>query len=242
MSESGDRNDREYPISRQAALRLQTWFSPAFPVGAFSYSHGLEWAIHSKRVIDRESLVGWIEGDLRFGSIRNEAVFFAEAWRNVHHNDCQALLRTSELAAAFRSTAEFSVEASQQALAYLTMIRHGWPDPMLDWLASTLKVGEVAPSVSVVLGAKSAKLQVALELASPLFLQAYISNLVTAAVRLLPLGQADGQFAIAELESAVIAVSTEVGSSTLEDIGSAALMVDIASMLHETQQPRIFRT
>jgi len=235
-------NDKEYPVSRQSVLRLQTWLSPAFPVGAFSYSHGLEWAIHSGRVIDRESLVEWMEGDLRFGSIRNEAVFFAEAWRNVHSNDCPALLRTSELAAAFRSTSELSAEASQQALAYLVMIRQAWPDALLDWLGNTLKAGEVTPSASVVLGARSAKLQVALELALPLFLQAYIANLVTAAVRLVPLGQVDGQLAIAELEPAVLAVAAEAGGSTLEDIGSAALMVDIASMLHETQQPRIFRT
>jgi urease accessory protein len=75
--------DQSCPFTPLAFLRLQSWLSPAFPVGSYSYSHGLEWAVEAGHVYDRGSLVDWLEADLRYGSGRNEAIFFSEAWRCV---------------------------------------------------------------------------------------------------------------------------------------------------------------
>src|SRR5258708_3760372 len=100
-----------------ALLRLQSWLSPAFPTGAYSYSHGLEWAVEAGHIHDRETLVDWLQADLCYGSGRNEAIFFSEAWRCATDDDREKLSEVAELAAAFRGTAEFALESSPQAAA-----------------------------------------------------------------------------------------------------------------------------
>jgi urease accessory protein len=225
-----------------ALLRLQSWLSPAFPTGAYSYSHGLEWAVEARHLHDRMSLVDWLEADLCYGSGRNEAIFFGEAWRCVMNNDPVKLLKIAELAAVFRGTSEFSLESSQQAAACLATLRQVWPDRVLDWLSEILFERHVQPALAVVLGVRSARQGIPAELSLPAFLHSYIANLVTACVRLIPLGQTDGQLAIAELEEAVLAASAQAKEVTIDDLGSAAFMVDLASMAHETQYTRLFRS
>src|SRR5262249_2354828 len=85
-----------------ALLRLQNWLSPAFPIGSYSYSHGLEWAVEAGQVHDRKSLVDWLEADLCYGSGRNEAIFFHAAWRGAVNDDRATLFELAELAAALR--------------------------------------------------------------------------------------------------------------------------------------------
>jgi urease accessory protein len=186
--------------------------------------------------------VDWLEADLRYGSGRNEVIFFSEAWRSTTHDNRARLLEISELAAAFRSTSEFALESLQQASACSTTLRRVWPNHLLDWLSETLAGMHVPHAIAVVLGVRSASQRIPLALALPAFLQSYIANLVTAAVRLIPLGQTDGQLAIAALEHAVLAACEHDSNSSIDDLGSAALMVDLASMAHETQYTRLFRS
>jgi urease accessory protein len=223
-------------------LRLQAWLSPTFPTGSYSYSHGLEWAVEAGGVRDRVGLVDWLAADLRYGSGRNEAVFFREAWSSATLDDQAKLLEISELAAAFRGTSEFALESAQQASAYHATLSHVWPDPLLNEIAETLTNLRMALSVAVVLGVRCAREDIPLVLALPAFLQSYIANLVTAGVRLIPLGQTDGQAAIAALEDTVLATSADTVTTTIHDLGSAAFMVDLASMSHETQYTRLFRS
>jgi urease accessory protein len=225
-----------------ALLRLQSWLSPAFPTGSYSYSQGLEPAVEAGNVHDRKSLVDWLEVDLCYGSGRNEAIFFCEAWRCAIGDDRAKLFEIAELAAAFRGTSEFALESSQQAAACLATLRHVWPDCVIEWLSEILCERYVQPALPVVLGARSARQGIPASLALPAFLQNYIANLVTAGVRLIPLGQTDGQLAIAGLEEAVLAASTQAQKATINDLGSAAFMVDLASMAHETQYTRLFRS
>ena len=231
-----------FPPLVLALLRLQSWLSPAFPTGAYSYSHGLEWAVEAGHVHDRKSLVDWLEADLCYGSGRNEAIFFSEAWRCAIDDNLMKLFEIAELAAAFRGTSEFALESSQQGAACLATLRQVWPHRVLDGLADILLEGQVQPALAVVLGASAATQGVPASVALPAFLQAYLANLVTAGVRLIPLGQTEGQFAIAELEEAVLATSVAAKQATIDDLGSAALMVDLASMFHETQYTRLFRS
>ncbi len=194
-------------------LRLQSWLSPAFPTGAYSYSHGLEWAVEAGYIKDRESLVDWLE-----------------------------LFEIAELAAAFRGTSEFALESSQQAAACRATLRQVWPDRLLDSLSQLLSEHCVPPALAVVLGVRSAREGIPISLALPAFMQSYVANLVTAGVRLVPLGQTDGQLAVARLEQAVLAASAQARNATIDDLGSAAFMVDLASMAHETQYTRLFRS
>ncbi len=221
--------------SPEQLLRLQSWLSPAFPIGAFSYSHGLEFAVEAGLVHDRVSLIDWLEADLRHGSGRNEAVFLACALVA----DDDALVEIAELAAASFGTRELALEGLSQGEAFLAMILKVWPNEALHRRAGLL---EVQPTLAIAMAVACTAHGIEGRTASHLFLQAWCANLVNAAVRLVPLGQTDGQLAQAALESAVITAAEEAGTATLEDLGSAALMVDWASAQHENQYTRLFRS
>jgi urease accessory protein UreF len=317
-------------------LRLQSWFSPAFPIGAFSYSHGLEWAVEERSVTDRASLVAWLEADLRHGSGRTDAMFFAEAWRvsrvplpltrNAAHSalsrrrtlvvrrkgsragrghsapvanaaadnsgpreercvaasscplpsreraDAQRpgegghtgnpsdplpspelrphqpmemdghILAVAALAGAMRGTAELALESGQQGIAFLAAVCKAWPHPELDRLANLFKEIAIAPVLPVAAGICCGVHEIDLELALPLYMHGSVANLVNAAVRLVPLGQTDGQIALAALEATVLETAREAFEAAPDDIGSAAFMIDLASMRHETQYTRLFRS
>ena len=228
----------ECPCSPLSFLRLQSWLSPTFPNGAYSYSHGLEWAAEAGHVHDRPSLVDWLEADLCYGSGRNEAVFFSEAYRCAANDDGVELMRVAEVAAVARGTSEFTLESSQQATACLNTLRQVWPDRILDFFSEI----QFQPVPAVVFGARSATERIPAGVALPAFLHSYVANLVIAGVRLIPLGQTDGQLAIAKLEHAVLSVSVQGTCATLDDLGSAGFMVELASMAHETQYTRLFRS
>jgi urease accessory protein len=235
-------SDQEIRVSPLPLLRLQSWLSPAFPTGSYSYSHGIEWAVEAGHIHDRTSLVDWLEADLRYGSGRNEAIFFVEAWRCAMNDHCERLIAIAELAAAFRGTSEFALETSQQAVACLSTLRRVWPDALVESLSALLSELKIAPVLSVVLGVRAARETIPAILALPAFLQSYVSNLVSAGIRLVPLGQTDGQLGIAELEPAVLAVAEKSQAATIHDLGSAAFMVDLASASHEIQYTRLFRS
>src|SRR5262245_30557338 len=106
-------SDEQYRFPAPALLRLQSWLSPAFPIGSYSYSHGAERSVEDGQSRDRRSLVDWLEADLRYGSGRNEAIFFLAAWRSAVADDRAKLFQIAEMAAAMRGTAEFTLESSQ---------------------------------------------------------------------------------------------------------------------------------
>src|SRR5215467_2982738 len=160
-------SDQQHHVSQLAFLRQQSWLSPSFPAGAYSYSHGIEWAVEAGHIHDRNSLVDWLEADLRWGSGRNEAIFFIEAWRCATDDDCEKLLEIGELAAAFRGTAEFALETSQQSTACLATLSHVWPEPLLETLSELLSDLKIAPVLSVVLGIRAARQEIPSSLALP---------------------------------------------------------------------------
>lgn len=223
-------------------MRLQSWLSPAFPVGAYAYSHGLERAVEAGWVRDRVSLIDWLDADLRHGAGRSDTILFAHGWRAAHAGDAAAVAEVARLAAALRGSAEFALESTAQGAAFLGAARRVWPHPFLDELAGLLTATDIPATAPVAAGAVCAVHGVELHLAAPLYLQAWAANLISAAVRLVPLGQTDGQFAVAALEQAVAQVAREACEATLDDIGSSAFMIDIASMEHETQYTRLFRS
>ena len=230
--------NEERLCSPLSSLRLLSWLSPSFPNGAYSYSHGLEWAVEAGHVHDRSSLVDWLEADLCYGSGRNEAIFFTEAYRCAIDDERANLMQVAEVAAASRGTPEFALESSQQATACLNTLRQVWPDPVLD----VFREIQVQPALAVVLGARTAMEGIPAGVALPAFLHSYVANLAIAGVRLIPLGQTDGQLAIAELEYAVLSASAKGACATLDDLGSAGFMVELASIAHETQYTRLFRS
>ena len=226
---------REEALAAPALLKLMTFLSPAFPVGAFSYSHGLEFLIDSGEIRSADVLQPWLTDLLEFGSIWNDAVLFAAAHHASRLGSCEELRVIAELAEALAASRERHLESMAQGRAFLDAVAAAWPTPALEALAG-------AAPYPIAVGATAAAHGVALESALPAFLNAFVANLASVAVRLVPLGQSAGLRVVAALHPKIAATSERARNSTLDDLGSATLRADIASMRHETQYSRVFRT
>ncbi len=226
-------------LAPSALYRLLAWLSPAYPVGAFAYSGGLEWAVEAGDIKDAPSLQQWLAAILHGGGLFCDAVFFAQAHRAVVAGDSAALRDVAELAATFAPSKERFLETTAQGRAFLEATSAAWPCAALDRL-TTLWPGPLA--YPVVVGAAAASHAIALEPALLAFLQAVAANLVSAGVRLVPLGQTDGQRVLATLEPVISETAKRSLACSLDDVGSAAFRSDIATMRHETQYTRLFRS
>ena len=218
-------------------LRLQAWFSPAFPVGGYAYSHGLEAAVEAGAVHDRQSLADWTDWLLLHAAGRVDGVFFAAAHRAAPDAIVAAAL--SDEVRAWTGTAELALESESQGEAFLNTLRAAWPHPALDSLAETL---EERPPLCVVAGFASSAHGVALKPALTCYLHAFAAMIVSAGVRLVPLGQTDGQRITAALEPVVLKAVALAAATPPEEAGAAAPALDLFSMRHETQYSRIFRS
>lgn len=219
-------------------LALLAWLSPAYPVGAYAYSHGLEWAVEAKDVTDRQTLVDWITDILRHGSGRNDAILFANAWRDARGGGTK-LGELAELAIALAPSRERRLEMQQQGAAFLAATRAAWPHADIDCFAQA--AGENS-SYCIAFAVAAAAHGLDLRPALDSFLSAFASNLVSGAVRMSVLGQTEGQMAIAELSAIAREVADAAEHSSLDDLGGSAFRSDIAAMRHETQYSRLFRS
>lgn len=218
-----------------ALYRLLSWLSPAYPVGAFSHSHGLEWAVQEGTVRDAASCRAWIEDVIGHGGGRQDAVLLAAAWRAAGEGDAGRLSEIEELALALNPSAERLTETVSQGSAFAEATGDAWETP------GAARLSEATP-YPVAVGVAAAGHDVPLDGTLTAYLHAVASNLVSAAIRLVPLGQTDGQRVVAALEPAIAATASLAAASTLDDLGGASLRADIASMRHETQDVRLFRT
>jgi urease accessory protein len=259
-------------ITEGALYRLLAWLSPSFPVGAYTYSHGIEAAVEAGAVHDRASLERWIAAILRHGAGRVDADLFRDAWRALSFpsprlrgeaggglsedaprgdgvlqprapslpspasGGGEALAAIATRADIHRGTAETALESRAQGDAFLGTIRAAWPEAAPELPADR----PIAYAVAV--AATAARAGIALEPALTAYLHAIAANLVSAGMRLVPLGQTDGQRALAALEAVVAECVAASLVRTAEDFGSCALAADLFSMQHETQYTRLFRS
>ncbi len=229
------------PASTAALQKLLTWLSPAFPVGGYTYSHGLEWAIEDGTVTGADSLRAWLADILRHGAGRTDAILFHHAWRAAADGDESRLVGIAEMGAAFQPSKERHLEATAQGRAFLTAVTATWPNPHLDRLAAPFADGRPFPFAVAVAMAAAAH-DVPARPAATALLQAFAANIVSAGVRAIPIGQTDGQRIIAALSPVAAAIAAEADGASLDDLGGAGLRADIASMKHETQYTRLFRS
>jgi urease accessory protein len=248
---------------------LLAWASPAFPIGAFSYSHGLEVAAADGTVCDRVTLKSWIVAIVRHGSGRVDADILRDAWRAASAGDDAAGAEANRQGAAYRATAELALESSQQGAAFVAAYEAAWVNPH-----PPVAVRRAPPSPAsgrgpvpltplplageggegrspepgegschaAVFGAATARVGIALADALTAYLQAFAANLMSAGLRLGIVGQNDGQRILAALEP-VVAASVEAALARHpEDFGAATFAVDLASMAHEMQYTRLFRS
>ena len=220
-----------------SSLPLLVWLSPAFPVGSFAYSQGLEWAVEDGTVHDAATLAAWLDDVVVHGAIRADAVCLAAAWRA---GALQAVLAVNELALALAPSQERRLETATQGTAFLRAVAAAWPAPRIDALAAALGEDEVAYPVAI--GVAAAAHAIALRPTLSAFAVAAVGNLVSAALRLGPIGQSQAQAIIAGLAPALERLAETAANASLDDVGTCALRADIASMRHETQYSRLFRS
>jgi urease accessory protein len=215
----------------QQIVKLLTWLSPAFPTGAFAYSHALEWAVEAGDITSEATLLPWLEDVLRHGAGHTDAVLL----RHAHQaGDVAALATVAELAEAAANSRERRSETLGQGDAFAIAARV-WGAPLLDALGC-------AVAYPVAVGALARAQGVNEDQAALGLLHAFTANLVGAAVRLVPLGQTAGLRVLAALEPVIHAVALETRGVKLDEIGGACFRSDIAAMRHETQYTRLFRT
>ncbi|MCE2563131.1 urease accessory protein UreF [Komagataeibacter sp. FNDCF1] len=221
-------------MAGQDFLRLLSWVSPAFPTGGYAYSHGLEWAVERGAVCDVDTLCAWISALLRHGSMGNDLIILHAAW-NAGEDDMR-LRDIARFACACASSRERYEETIHQGEAFLraagvwdvvppraALAGVRWPLPVAQGVV--FRRGGVACGQAVLSGGYAA-----------------VAALVSAAVRLVPLGQTDGLRALSRMEPVVAAVARHAREQTLEDVGGACFGSDLAAMHHETQETRLFRT
>jgi len=216
----------------QALLRLMAWLSPAFPVGSFAYSAGLERAVHDGLVTDAHSLAAWASNLIERGPVWNDAVLLAESHRC--HGQPERLGELAELAEALAGSRERHQETMLLGDAFLSAA-NAWPDEVFDRLPRHV-------AYPVAIGAVAGAHGVALEKAIAAFLHAYLSQAVSSGIRLGVAGQRDGVAILSRLEGDIASIAKRAAASTLSDLGSATIQADIMSLRHETQSTRLFRS
>jgi urease accessory protein len=217
------------PTDRTALLYLLAWLSPAFPTGAFAYSHGLEWAVEAGDISDGDSLSKWLADVLAYGAGRSDTILLRRAHRNAA--DPIGLREIAQLALAASPARERRDEALNQGRAFVLAVA--------PWTATRLP--EDAP-YAVAVGAAAGDVDVPEDDAAVAYLQAFAANLISAAVRLVPLGQTAGLRVLAALQPVIISVAEATATATLDDLGGCAFRSDLAAIRHETQYTRLFRT
>jgi urease accessory protein len=226
-------------MTDHAALPLLVWLSPGFPVGSFAYSHGLEWAFECGDIKDAESSRHWLADLLEYGSARTDAVLFVAAFHAARRRDIAALNEIAELAVALQPSAERHLESVSQGNAFLTTALAAWPSEVLQIFKATSQ-GETVYPVAVAVACEGFGMELPNAVES--FLLAFVANLVSALVRLGAIGQTDGQRVIAFLLPVVREVATWAVNASLDDLGSCTFRSDLASLQHETQYTRLFRS
>ncbi|HTZ34542.1 MAG TPA: urease accessory UreF family protein [Stellaceae bacterium] len=230
-----------------ALYRLLAWSSPAFPTGAFSYSHGIEAAAEDGTVRDRASLETWIAAIVVRGSGRIDADLLCEAYRAAADADAEAVAEAHRRGCAYRATAELALESAQQGAAFLTAYRAAW-DPDLPASSAPVAGSRRIPETdegacyAAAFGAAAARAGVALADALVAYLQALAANLMSAGLRLGLIGQSDGQRILAALEPAIGAAAAAAIAREPAAFGGASFAAELASMAHETQYSRLFRS
>lgn len=220
-------------------LELSIWLSPAFPVGGFAYSHGLEWAVHTGRIHGRASAEAWLGDLLEHGGPRNDAIVLSASWSATGQCDWTGLSEVNELALALASSRERRLETATQGNAFMGMVLAAWRNDCLAKARGAVP-GDLAYPVAV--GISSAAHCLPIQPTMQAYIAGFISNMTSALVRMSAIGQTDAQHVIASLKGQIVNLAEFAAGSSLDDLGSAALVSDIAAMAHETLETRMFRS
>ena len=205
-------------------ITVMQWLSPAFPIGGFAYSHGLEWAINKGYVSNREELQKWVSDLLEYGSLKNDAILIKLVLKGSDPKEI------NEIAIALCPANERLSETQLQGGAFCKIMREVW----------SLEIDDLTLPIALALAAKNESIDQ--NLVVPAYLHSFCSNLISVAMRLIPIGQTDGQKTLRELSPLISDSVRAVAKSDKDDLGSACFLSDVSAMQHEYLQPRVFKT
>lgn len=208
---------------------LSALFSPSFPIGAFSYSHGLEAAIAASLVVDTKTAEKWIKTCLVSGSGRNDAIIFAHAWRA----EPDKREELNEIAFALCASAERDQEMRELGASFRDIATRVYRVSVTDMQSM---------AYPVMAGVATRQLHCELLLSLVFFLQSFANNLISVAVRAVPLGQSEGQGILYRLIPWIEQLANETINASLDQIGGHAFLADHMAIKHETMETRIYRT
>ena len=211
--------------------------SPALPVGAYSYSEGLEMLVENGAIANHENLKHWLEAELRYGAIRLEAAVMVRAAQSVTIGDVEALCRWNMWLSAARETQELRNSSWQMGRSLIQLL--GKLQPQILPIANA--VGNPC-NYAIAFGIATAHWQINIQAALLGYLHSWASNLITAGVKLIPLGQTAGQQLLLELQPLFSAAAVEIMALEDDDLGCCSWGLSLASMQHETQYTRLFRS
>ncbi|MAM10152.1 MAG: urease accessory protein UreF [Rhizobiaceae bacterium] len=209
-----------------------SWLSPAFPLGGFAYSGGLERAAHDGLLTDAEGLKAWLSSGLAQGFLWNDAILLCESHRA--KGDSARIGEAAALAAALAGARERHAETLALGSAFVTAAA-AWPAPVLANLP-----GETA--LPVAFGAVAAAHGIGLEAACQGYLHAQIAQSISAAIRLSLCGQVSGLEVLAGLEETILETAARAAAAGLDDLGGCTFRADVSALRHETQHSRLFRS
>lgn len=221
-----------------AVLRLLQLASPALPVGAYSYSEGVETLVETKVIQDRESLERWILQELRYGAIRLETAVVLRAHQAIANQDFKALDDWNHWLSASRETEELRAQSLQMGRSLLRLFLDLHPD-LAHQMPSSL---EHSCNFAIAFGVAAASWEIEPMMALLGYLQSWATNLISAGIKLIPLGQRAGQQLLVALQPCLIETANTVLELPDEALGSCNWGLAIASMTHETQYSRLFRS
>lgn len=232
------------PMADTALYDLMTWMSPSWPIGAFAHSSGLEWAVEAGHIRDRATTAEWIATLIEHGPLRNDMVLFVHAWRAAEVGDAERLREVAELAVATQTSFERRLEATAQGAAFRRIAVASCENDEFAKLLGAIEDEDLAyPIAAAVLFAIQ---DIELQPGLTAWLHAAAANLVSAAQRLVPLGQTDGQKVLRELRAPIFAAAEAAlalpDDDPFEALGGCSLLAEIGCMAHETQYTRLFRT
>ena len=229
-------------LPEDALYKLLHWFSPSFPIGSYSYSRGLETAIEAKLVLEVNGLVDWIHTDLLRGPGWTDAILFCHIFRSIIGSNQNEFMELATLANAARGSSELALESSNQGKAFAKATSECWSVPQMNSIERDLTNLGIEMTLPVAAATACALSQIPLKPALFFYTQADANNLVSAGIRLIPLGQSDGQRALSQLEQTVNMVVEKALAMDLDKLGTSTPMIDLMSMHHEIQYTRLFRS
>ncbi len=225
-------------MNTESLLHLLQLASPALPVGAYSYSEGLEALVELGTVNSQETLAQWLTQELRWGAVRLEAAVMIQGYEAIHTQDFDAVIRWNRWLTAARETEELRQQSLQMGRSLLKLLLDLHPE----LIRACELLQQEGCNFAIAYAIAAAHHQLDLQAALLAYLYSWIANLVSAGVKLIPLGQTAGQRLLLTMQPALKHAAENISTLQADDLCSCSWGLSLASMAHECQYSRLFRS